>query len=211
MTCGELEILLSDYLDGVLNAADVRSVESHLETCPACAELARDAKEAIGFMERAAEIEPPPQLTARILAETGSGRHGRLGKPLGIRAWLVNLLGPVLQPRLAMGMAMTILSFSLMARCAGVSPRELRATDLEPAKIWGSLDDRAHRYWERSVKFYEDIKIVYEIQSQLRDWAEQQEEEDRNAKAQRPVEERRVPVSTPPPGAVQEPSKTQVR
>ena len=54
------------------------------------------------------------------------------------------------------------------------------------------------RAWARSVKFYEDIKIVYEIQSRLRDWTEQQEEEDRNAAARRPVEDRRVPVSTPP-------------
>ena len=54
------------------------------------------------------------------------------------------------------------------------------------------------RAWERSVKFYEDIKFVYEIQSRLRDWTEQQEEEDRNAAARRPVEERRVPVSAPP-------------
>jgi len=198
MTCGELETLLSDYLDGVLGAAAARRVESHLETCSACGELARDAREAMVFVERVAEVELPPQLTARILAETASGRHGRLGKAQGIGAWFKNLLGPVLQPRLVMGMAMTILSFSMMARCAGVSPRELRASDLEPVKIWGALDDRVHRYWGRSVKFYEDIKVVYEIQSRLRDWSEQQEEEDRNAKAQRPVDERRAPVSTQP-------------
>jgi hypothetical protein len=198
MTCGELEILLCDYLDGVLDDAGARSVESHFQTCPACAAMAHDAKEAMGLIERAAEVEPPLQLTARILAETASGRHGHLGKPIGIRAWLVNWLGPVLQPRLVMGMAMTILSFSMMARCAGVSPRELRASDMEPAKIWASLDDRVHRYWGRSVKFYEDIKFVYEIQSRLRDWTDQQEEEDRAAKAQRPTEERRVPASTTP-------------
>ena len=128
---------------------------------------------------------------------------------LQVDAWLKDLAAPVLQPRLVMGMAMTILSFSMMARCAGVSPRDLRASDMEPTKIWASLDDRVHRYWGRSVKFYEDIKFVYEIQSRLRDWAEQQEEEDRAAKAQHPVEERRVPVSAPPPGAAQEPARKQ--
>lgn len=208
MTCGELEILLCDYLDGVLDAAGVRAVESHLATCPGCAELARDSKEAVAFVERVAAVEPPAQLTARILAETASGRHGPLGRPRGIGAWLKNLAAPVLQPRLVMGMAMTILSFSMMARCAGISPRELKASDMEPLRIWASIDDRVHRYYERSVKFYEDIKFVYEIQSRLRDWSEQQEEEDRNAKAQRPVEERRVPASTVPTGATQEPAKT---
>jgi hypothetical protein len=104
-------------------------------------------------------------------------------------------------------MALTVLSFSMMARCAGVTPRQLQAGDLEPRRIWASLDDRAHRTWERSVKFYEDIKFVYEIQSRLRDWTDQQEEEDRNAAARRPVEERRVPVPASPAANTQEPAK----
>jgi hypothetical protein len=209
MTCGELEILLCDYLDGVLDDAGARGVESHLKTCTACAELARDAREAIGFIERTAEVEPPAHLTARILTETGSGRHGQLGKRIGIRAWLKDLAAPVLQPRLVMGMAMTILSFSMMARCAGVSPRDLRASDMEPTKIWASLDDRVHRYWGRSVKFYEDIKFVYEIQSRLRDWAEQQEEEDRAAKGATSGRGTARAGLAPPPGTAQEPARKQ--
>ena len=49
------------------------------------------------------------------------------------------------------------------------------------------------------MKFYEDIKFVYEIQSRVRDWTEQQQEEDRNAEAKRPVEDRRVPAATQDP------------
>ena len=108
-------------------------------------------------------------------------------------------------------MALTILSFSMMARWAGISPRQLKASDMDPKKIWASLDDRAMRTWARSVKFYEDIKFVYEIQSRLRDWTEQQEEEDRNAAARRPMEERRLPVSTPPAARPREPAKAQGR
>jgi Putative zinc-finger len=197
MNCGDLEILLSDYLEGTLAVDQAARLEAHLETCQLCAELARDARLAMAFMGRAADVEPPPQLLTRILDETGSGRHGALGRDRGLRSWLTRALGPVLQPRLVMGMALTILSFSMMARWAGISPRQLKPSDMDPKKIWASLDDRAMRAWARSVKFYEDIKIVYEIQSRLRDWTEQQEEEDRNAAARRPVEDRRVPVSTP--------------
>jgi anti-sigma factor RsiW len=204
MTCGELEILLCDYLDGVLDQDERRHVESHLETCATCAEMARDAREAMALIERASDAEPPAHLAARILAETASGRHGRLGKQ---RGWLRSLFAPVLEPRLAMGMAMTVLSFSMMARCAGVTPQQLRAGDLEPKKIWAAADDRIHRAWGRSVKFYEDIKLVYEIQSRLRDWTEEREEEERNAKASRPVEERRVPAPTPPPAGTEDPAK----
>jgi anti-sigma-K factor RskA len=196
MTCSELDILLCDYLDGTLSAGDARSVETHLESCSACAELARDARLAMAFMERAADAEPPPQLLTRILHETASGRHGRLGSPAGIRSWFEKSLAWLLQPRLVMGMALTIFSFSMMARCPGISPRQLRPSDMDPQRIWASLDDQAHRAWERSLKFYENIKVVYEIQSRLREWTDQQEEEDRNAAARRPVEERRVPAAT---------------
>ena len=123
MTCGELEILLCDYLDGGLDGEAARGVEAHLETCAACAELARDSRAATAFFERVADVEPPPQLLARILTETASGRHGRLGGARGIGGWFENLLAPVLQPRLVMGMALTVVSFTMMARCAGVSPR----------------------------------------------------------------------------------------
>jgi hypothetical protein len=148
----------------------------------------------MAFMERTAEAEPPPELLTRILNETASGRHGSLGAR-GIQSWMGKLVAVVWQPRLVMGMALTMVSFSMMAKCAGISPRQLRPADMDPKKVWASLDDRAMRAWTRSVKFYEDIKFVYEIQSSLREWTEQQEEEDRNAAARRPVEERRVPAS----------------
>jgi hypothetical protein len=194
MTCGEVEILLCDYLDGALDAGGRRSVESHLSGCPACAALARDAGQAVAFIERAAVPAPPAALVNRILNETASGRHGRLGNPRGFRGWIEKALGPALQPRLVMGMALTVLSFSMMARCAGVSPREIRPSDMNPAKVWAALDDRLYRAWGRTVKFYEDLKFVYEIQMQLREWNEQQAEEERAKAARKSVAEREVVV-----------------
>ena len=199
MTCGQLETVLCDYLDGTLAAGERDAVAAHLESCPACAEMARDAGAALRFMERAADIDAPPELLTRILNETASGRHGRLGVARGFGGWANKLLAPVLQPRLVMGMALTILSFSMMAKCAGVSPRQLRPSDLQPARIWASLDDNVHRAYERSMKFYESIRFVYDLQSRLHEWTEQQEEEDRAAAAGRPVEERRLPAATAQP------------
>jgi len=73
----------------------------------------------------------------------------------------------------AMGMAMTVLSFSMLARFAGIEPRQLKPSDLDPVKIWMAVDDRAHRGWDRTVKYYENLKLVIEIQSRLKDWTEQ--------------------------------------
>jgi hypothetical protein len=75
-----------------------------------------------------------------------------------------------------MGMAMTILSFAMLARF--VTPaRQLRASDLAPAQVWSGLEDRAYRSYQRTVKFYESLKLVYQIQSKLHDWQQTQEEE----------------------------------
>ena len=80
--------------------------------------------------------------------------------------WLADLLGGLLQPKFAMGMAMTILSLSIMARL--VTPvRQLRPADLQPAEVWAGMEDRAVRTWARTVKFYENLKVVYQIQTML--------------------------------------------
>jgi anti-sigma factor RsiW len=194
MTCGEVEILLCDYQDGTLRMEERSAVERHLSGCATCASLDRDAAAAGAFMDRAADVEPPPHLLTKIIAETTSGKHGRLGGAAGgVRQWLAGLLAPILQPRLVMGMALTVFSFSMMARCAGVSPRQLTAADLEPAKVYSALDDRAHRSWNRTMQFYESVRFIYDMKSRLSQLTEQQEEEDRNTAAQRPVEDHRVP------------------
>lgn len=174
MNCADLEILLCDYVDGALAGEQRSTVESHLSACPVCRELVADASAAIEFIHRAAEVEAPPELVTRIIF------HNRPEKSTaperkGWRKWFGGWLEPVLQPRFAMGMAMTILSFSMLGRFAGIPSRQLRASDLEPAKVWAALDDRAHRTWERAVKYYESLRLVYEIQSRLREWTEQEE------------------------------------
>src|SRR5207244_3453747 len=67
MSCAAIEILSCDYVDGTLTAAQKAEVERHLDSCPACAALARDSAAAVAFMERAAEVEAPPELITRIL------------------------------------------------------------------------------------------------------------------------------------------------
>jgi hypothetical protein len=74
-----------------------------------------------------------------------------------------------------MGMAMTVLSFSMIANFAHISPRQLRPSDLDPVKIWASIDDRTHRMWDRTVKYYDNLRLVIEIQSRLKEWTDQEQ------------------------------------
>ncbi len=176
MTCADLEILLCDYLDGTLTPEAKAEVERHVASCSTCAAMARDVSTAIGFIERAAEVQPPPELMTRIVFDLTTARHTHAPQPGGLRRLLERWIQPVLQPRFAMGFAMTILSFSLLGKVAGISPRQITLDDLRPAKIWQSVDDRLYRGWQRTVKFYENLRFVYEVQTQLREWRQKEQE-----------------------------------
>ena len=83
---------------------------------------------------------------------------------------IVRWIDPVLQPRFAMGMAMTVLSFAMLGRFAGIEIRQLKPSDLDPAKVWMTIEDRAVRTWERGVKYYQSMRLVYDVQTRLSEW-----------------------------------------
>jgi len=161
MNCAEIEILICDYVDGTLAPAERAVVERHLAECPVCAALAHDSATAVRFIEHAAEVEPPQELISRMLFDP-PWHHVRKG-------WLPRVFHAVLQPKFAMSMALTILSFSMMLP----KMRQLEPSDLAPAQVWAGLEDRAYRVWARTVKFYDNLKFVYQIQTTLREWQQQ--------------------------------------
>ena len=173
MTSAELEILLCDYEDGTLHGEEKSALESHLAGCSACAELAKDVMGATAFLERVAIAEPPAELMTRILHHIPQGRQRTADRPSWWRRMFGGWIESILQPRYAMGMAMTILSFSMLARFTGIEPRQLNPQDLDPVKIWQSIDDRTHRIWDRAVKYYDNLRLVIEVQSQLKEWTDQ--------------------------------------
>lgn len=177
MTCAELQPLLCDYVDGTLHGSAKSALEEHLAGCLACSELVHDISGAMAFMDRAAEVEPPPELLTRILHEIPYVRQPRWKRMFG--GWFESIL----QPRYVMGMAMTLVSFSMIARYSPITVRQLRPADLDPVKIWVSVDDRAHRSWDRAVKYYENLRWVLELQSRLKELTDQEQELQKNAPA----------------------------
>lgn len=174
MNCADLEILLADYVEGTLQPEQKTALESHLSHCANCKELAEDASGALAFIERTATVAPPPELVTRILYEITSGPSHAAVKPSWIRRLFGKWLEPILQPRYAMGMAMTVLSFAMLGRLSGIEVRQLSPSDLDPVKVWMAAEDRVHRTWERSVKYYENLRLVFEIQTQLKEWTDEQ-------------------------------------
>ena len=176
MNCSEFETLLADCLDGALAPAERAALEQHASTCPACSEFMSDVTAAVGFLQRANDIAPPPELITRIayLAPAGRLRHP-LEKPGILSRFTQKWLQPLLQPKLAMGMAMTILSFAMLEKCTGIQVQHIQPADLNPIRIWDGVEDKALRAKDRAVKYYENIRLVYEIESRLKEMQAQQE------------------------------------
>lgn len=178
MNCAELDILICDYVDNTLDAPTRAAVESHLSGCTGCRALVDDARAVQSFLEGVPEVQPPAQLITRIVNEVpAAAGHQRSATRSG--GWLGQLRGwmkPVLQPRLAMGMAMTILSFSMLGRFTA-PVKQLKPSDLDPVKVWAAVEDKTHRVWDRTLKYYESLRVVYEIQSRLKDLSDQEASE----------------------------------
>jgi anti-sigma factor RsiW len=176
VNCADVEILLADYVDGALDvshkAEEKSALEAHLAGCAACAEMARDAAGAVAFMERAAVVDAPPELVTRILFELTAGPSRAVIKPSLTHRLFGRWLESILQPRVAMGMAMTVLSFAMIGRFTHV--RQLTPADLDPVKVWTAAEDHVVRWYDRGVKYYDSLRVVYEIQTRLKEWAEEQ-------------------------------------
>jgi hypothetical protein len=157
--CLEVERVAPEYVEGLLAHDEQARVAAHLAECPACRAAIADMREALAVCRSVEGVVVPPGLVARILEET----TGKLTWKERLRIWV----RPVLEPRLALGLAMALISFSIVLRAAGIDPTRLTLDDFRPSSIYERLDRQAHLTSSRVVKYYRDLRIVYEIQTQL--------------------------------------------
>lgn len=172
LSCADVDVMLADYVDQTLLDRDVAELKAHLAACPACRELAADAAAGVAFMDRSAVVDAPPALINRILFEIGNGPNHTMVKPPMWQRLFGSGLRPILQPRFAMSMAMTMLSFGMLVRTDGVHGW----ASLNPANVYASAEDRATRLWDRGVKQYQSSKLVFEIQSRYQQWTAEQDQ-----------------------------------
>jgi hypothetical protein len=168
--CATFEARLADALDGTLEDKARPAFEAHRNDCRRCAslyaetELGRRCLHAL----RGDEIPAPPDLLSNILRATSRAA------PPPVKARLLwwqrlrelPLWAPAWQPRLALSLAMAFASLAAILSFTGFDLRDLRHVDFQPGAL-------LHDFYEtqgRVVKYCENIGLVYEIESQLRDW-----------------------------------------
>jgi hypothetical protein len=186
--CTEFEALVSDALDhdlmdkdGQLSPARRESFEAHRRVCGVCGPLFADVQAGQQWLRALAlePVEPPVHLVHNILAATSgvvsrrplaATRDGRT-TPFGERAreWWDSYFAPVAafarQPRFVMSFGMIFFSFSLALSAAGVKPTDVAKVDLRPAALRHAYNDAQIKV----VKYYDNIRFVYEIESKVRE------------------------------------------
>jgi hypothetical protein len=177
MQCNEFDLLLSDALDGVLTGAGLDRFQAHGRGCKACGPLLAEAEAGRNWLKGLTEAEPPASLVTNILASTTGVDTQRLratarSSQPRISWWehvQASLLEPVWatvrQPRFAMSFGMAFFALSVGLTVAGVKPADLRQISLRPSAI-------RHTYYStqaRVVHYYENVRIVYEVESRVRE------------------------------------------
>jgi Putative zinc-finger len=162
-TCEQTEAQLSDYLDGLLQPSELAALQAHAKSCDRCAPLLSAVSQLVGSMHGLEELETPPRLVYNILDKTLGPRDAVVAAP-GFFGWL-RTLG---MPRLAYGALSVSATFLMIASVSGFSWKHPKLADLQPTNIARNADRQAHLVFARGTKFVSDLRVVYEIQTRLR-------------------------------------------
>src|SRR5215475_11937789 len=174
MQCSEFDALLSQAIDGTLSGERLTAFEAHGRECRLCGPLLQEAEAGRGWLKALDEVEPPLDLVNNILlATTGLPERNRAARktwPGRIKELAGLLVSPIVavarQPRFAMSFGMAFFTLSVSLSLAGVKLGDIRHADLRPSAI-------RRTYYETSgrvVKYYENIRFVYEIESRVREF-----------------------------------------
>src|SRR5260221_2076178 len=130
-TCEQTELLLTDYLDGLLTAAEQREFDAHVNACPRCTPLVSSVTHAISTLHALPHIDPSPRLVYNILDKT-LGPRDTVSSLYAVRAWLRGI-NP---QRLAYGGVSFCAMFFTFDSFTRFSWQKPRIADLPPVKVY---------------------------------------------------------------------------
>jgi hypothetical protein len=180
LRCDEWENLLADALDGTLSALDQAAFTRHQNECALCAQMFKETDQGKAWMQYlTVEPEVPADLLGKILARTSETPSAGIqpgaaapGRTLPARPWrrvMLPAVRQVLEPRLMMTAAMAFFSIALTLNLTGIKLTQLRAEDLQPSRLRANLTRTFYSTNEQVTKYYENLRVVYEMESRVRE------------------------------------------
>lgn len=161
--CADFESALSDFQDGALPPEAASAMREHLRGCAACAELSALLRVARSGLAELGPVTPPPGWMEAVLARTSEQRRWiswrETCRALGRGFW---------QPRLAMTFGVVLFAFALGLNVTGVNLRRTDWRHWSPSQLVAGAQYRLDRGVARGARYYDDLKLVYEIQAVLR-------------------------------------------
>jgi len=162
-TCEQTEARLSDYLDRALTAAELGAFNAHVHDCPRCAPLVAGFSHAVSGLHAMEPLEAPPHLVYAILDKTLGPRESLTGWR-AVFGWVRGIASI----RFAYGALSVAATLIILVTAAGFNWRHPKIADLRPTNVYRNADRTAHLVYARSSKFVNDLRVVNEIQSRLR-------------------------------------------
>jgi hypothetical protein len=195
----EWEALIADALDETLGADDAAAFNRHHSECALCAQMLKETRQGLAWTEHLRdEPEMPAGLLNKILARTSEPREPGFAAPQLVvparAAWYRRALPvarQIFEPRLMMTAAMAFFSIALTLNLTGIRLTELRAADLRPSRVRASLTRQYYSTNEQVMKYYENLRLVYEMEARVRELRRSTEAE--------PVQLPRQTPKQPPP------------
>jgi len=163
-TCEQTEGRLSDYLDGVLDPAELAEFTAHVPSCARCAPLVASVSDLLTGLHGMEQIAEPPRLVYSILDKT-------LGPRESLTGWraILGWVRGVASIRFAYGALSVAATLIIFVTATGFNWRHPKLADLRPRTIYRKADSTVHSAYGSSVKFVNNLRVVNEIQSRLRD------------------------------------------
>ena len=162
-TCEQTELLLTDYLDGLLQPEQQHAFDLHVNSCERCAPLVSNVTHAIAGLRALPELELPPRFVYNVLDATLGPRETVTGWA-AVRVWIRGIASP----RFAYGSLSLAATFLMLVTISGFNWKKPKIADLSPVNIYRGTNRQAHLAYARSTKYVSDLRVVYEIQSKLR-------------------------------------------
>jgi len=160
-TCDQTEARISDYLDGAMTSAQEAAFAAHVASCANCKQLLGSVRGVIKDMRSIDQLEVPPRLVYAILDAT-------LGPRLTPWQVFTKWIGSLATPKFAYGAGSVMATCLIILGASGASLKKAKLADFTPSAIYLNVERQANVSYAKSRKYFMDLRVVYEIQSRLR-------------------------------------------